>query len=410
MNRWPVAAPQPLPTVLATGALLKNRGGLLHQGVWRPSPVHGDLDGAAACRALAASCEALVAQAAASGGPVQAVAHDLHPDFPSTRLALWLARRLGVPAVGVQHHHAHAAAVLAEHGRAVPAVALALDGHGLGADGAAWGGEILLVDGGRCRRLGHLAPLALPGGDRAAREPWRLAAAALHALGRGAEIGARFEPAVGAARASAMAVWLTGDQIARTTSAGRWFDAASAALGLVVHHGHEAEAALALEAAASAHRGPAPTMVLPRTAGVIDLLPLLAALFKLGDAGRVTEGAALFHAALGDALARAAGDATRAHRLRTVVLGGGCLANRLLRSRIAGRLDSAGLEVLQAQRQPPGDAGLALGQAWVAAHRLGAGRPPPARTRSPLQRQPGVRKRTASPPARHHLTTQGAPG
>jgi hydrogenase maturation protein HypF len=409
VNTLPVAVSQSLPTVLATGALLKNRVGLLHQGVWRPSPAHGDLDSASACRALAASCEALVAQAAASGRPVQAVAHDLHPDFPSTRLALGLAHRLGVPAVGVQHHHAHAAAVLAEHGRTVPAVALTLDGHGLGTDGAAWGGEILLVDGGRCRRLGHLAPLALPGGDRAAREPWRLAAAVLHALGRGGEIAARFGPAVAPHQARTVMACLAGDHVARTTSAGRWFDAASAALGLVLHQGREAEAALALEAAANGHPGPATTMALPHAGGVIDLLPLLSALFTLGDAGRVTEGAALFHAALGDALASAAGDAAHAHGLRTVVLGGGCLANRMLRTRIAGRLDSAGFEVLQSQRQPPGDAGLALGQAWVAAHRLGAVRLSPARPRSPLPGQPGARERIAAQPTHRHLASQGAP-
>ena len=366
------------PVVLATGALLKNRCGLLLAGVWWPSPAHGNLDDAQACRALAATCDALIAQAARAGSPVQAVAHDLHPDFPSTRLALSLARRLGVPAIGVQHHHAHAAAVLAEHGRAGPAVALALDGHGLGLDGSAWGGEILRIEGADVDRLGHLTPLALPGGDLAAREPWRMAAAALQALGRGQDITSRFGPAVGAERAAGLAAWLGRAGHAQTTSAGRWFDAAAAALGLTRGQTDEAEAACALEAAATAHPGVARMMALPCTDGVIDLRPLIQEVFALGDAGRITEGAALFHAALGDALADAAGEAARRYGLRTVLLSGGCVVNRRLRARLSRRLGNDGFEVLRAQTWPPGDAGLALGQAWVAAHRLGlAPRPVP---------------------------------
>ncbi len=364
------------PVVLATGALLKNRCGLLRAAVWWPSPAHGDLDDAQACRALASACEALVAQAARAGTPVQAVAHDLHPDVPSTRLALSLARRLGVPAIGVQHHHAHAGAVLAEHGRVGPAVALTLDGHGLGLDGTAWGGEILRIDGADVERLGHLTPLALPGGDLAVREPWRLAAAALQALGRGREITSRFGPAVGNDRAAGLADWLARGHPAQTTSAGRWFDAAAAALGLARCQTDGAEAACALEATAIAHTGAPRTMALPRTDGVIDLRPLIDEVFALGDAGRVSEAAALFHASLGDALADAVGEVAARHGLRTVVLGGGCMVNRLLRARLVGRLSGAGFDVLQAQAWPPGDAGLALGQAWVAAHRLRPGARP----------------------------------
>jgi len=180
--------------VLACGAWLKNSAGLWRGGVWQGSALHGDLSEPGACLALEASARALMEQAK---GGVQAIAHDLHPDFFSSRLAQDLAAELGVPAVAVQHHHAHIAAVLAEHGERGPVVGLALDGVGLGTDGQAWGGELLVVSTQGWRRLGHLRPLALPGGDVAAREPWRMAAAALQALGRADEIPTRFGPGVG---------------------------------------------------------------------------------------------------------------------------------------------------------------------------------------------------------------------
>ncbi len=174
----PRAAPR---RVLAFGAWLKNSAGLLEGDRFLPSALHGDLDTPEACIALERSVQAL---AAAAGGPIEAVAHDLHPDFHSTRLALHWAERLGVPAIGVQHHQAHLAVLQAEAGLADgPLLGLALDGVGLGTDGTAWGGELLRLDAhGGFERLAHLPPLALPGGDVAAREPWRLVAAVLHAL------------------------------------------------------------------------------------------------------------------------------------------------------------------------------------------------------------------------------------
>ena len=354
-----------MPTVLATGAFLKNTCGLWQDGHFEGSALHGDLDSPAACQALAEACERWVSTAAK---PIDAVAHDLHPDFPSTRLALALATRLNVPAVAVQHHHAHAAAVLAEHGLSGPALAWTLDGYGLGTDGQAWGGELLLLDaGGGFERVGHLSPLALVGGDQAAREPWRLCAAALHAMGRGDEIVRRFGPTVGQDLAEAVLGRLQRGGLTRTTSAGRWFDAAAAALGLSLRQSHEAEAAMALERGAEAAPLPLASRHLPRQDGVIDLLPLLADLIALGDAGRVSEGAALFHAALADALAAGALAAAETSGVRTVVLGGGCMVNRPLRTRLVARLEAAGLDPRGPVAASPGDAGLARGQAWVAA-------------------------------------------
>lgn len=183
---------------LALGAWLKNTACLLADGQPQWSPVHGDLSDPEACRALEASARQLMAD---SPQPVARVAHDLHPDFFSTRLALQLAAQWQLPAVAVQHHRAHIGAVMAEHALEQPVIGLALDGVGLGTDGTAWGGELLWVAPGQWQRLGGLWPLQLPGGDVAAREPWRMAAAALHAMGRGAEIEARFAPAVGATSA-----------------------------------------------------------------------------------------------------------------------------------------------------------------------------------------------------------------
>lgn len=351
-----------MATVLALGAWLKNTACLRTAGgAVRWSPLHGDLGTPEACAALEDSAALLL-----RGERLDAVAHDLHPDFHSTRFALALAERLGVPAVGVQHHHAHIGAVMAEHGLRQPVVGLALDGVGLGTDGTAWGGEVLVVEPGRWQRVGHLQPLRLAGGDSAAREPWRMAAAALHAMGRGAEIDARFGPAVGGALARGVATMLERRLNAPlTTSAGRWFDAAAAALGLSLRQAHEAEAAMALEAAAASQPLPATTGLVALDRGVIDLRPVLARLFD-----GAPHGAALFHAVLAESLAEAAHTAARAAGTRHVALGGGCFFNRVLLAGVSAALAARGLTVHRPQQVNAGDAGLALGQAWVAAHAL----------------------------------------
>ncbi len=347
-----------MAAVLALGAWLKNAACVrAADGRVRWSALHGDLGTPEACAALDASAEALIA-----GEDIAAVAHDLHPDFHSTRLALALAARLGVPAIGVQHHHAHVGAVMAEHGLAEPVVGLALDGIGLGTDGTAWGGEVLVVEPGGWRRVGHLQPLRLPGGDVAAREPWRMAASALHALGRGCEIEARFGPVVGTALARGVAAMLDRRlNSPLSTSAGRWFDAAAGALGLSVRQAHEAEAAMALEAAAVGEVDTAGLIAVER--GVIDLRPVLARLLE-----GAPDGAALFHAVLADALAEAARAVALQAGTRRVVLGGGCFLNRVLGARLERALAQRGLVVHRPLALSPGDAGLALGQAWVAAH------------------------------------------
>lgn len=374
--------PQPAPArVLACGAYLKNAACLLEgdQAWW--SPMHGDLGEPGAIAALQASVAELQARA---GGPIAAVAHDLHPDFASTHLAQALAGELGVPAIAVQHHHAHIAVVQAEQAIAGPVVGLALDGVGLGTDGAAWGGEVLWVaeapQAQRWRRLGHLPALALPGGDVAAREPWRMAAAALQAIGQGALIEPRFGPVVGSAAARVLAQMLArGLNCPPSTAAGRWFDAVAGLLGLSVRQRQEAEAAVALEQQASAWLADHPGVAVPWPS--LDLRPLLPELLALCPPGlqgpellaAQQRGAAMFHLALASGLAHAAiRAATQANpqansQAATVVLGGGCFYNRVLSDLLTQQLRDAGLAVARPQGISCGDAGLALGQAWVAA-------------------------------------------
>ncbi len=202
------------PQVLALGAHLKSTVAMTRGELAYISQHVGDLDTPAAVAFHAETARAL--QAMLQARP-ELLACDWHNDFASTRLAEQLSASLDVPLLRVQHHHAHAGAILAEHRHEAPALAVALDGHGTGADGQSWGGELLLVNGGEFERLGHFAPLALPGGDRAAREPWRMAAGVLQQLGRGDEIARRFadQPLAPALARIAGQRYCTGDQRGR---------------------------------------------------------------------------------------------------------------------------------------------------------------------------------------------------
>ncbi|MDO9073549.1 MAG: carbamoyltransferase HypF [Rubrivivax sp.] len=361
----PIRLAQGGPSVLATGGWLKNTVCITRGDEAFLSPHIGSLDNAATCAALVEMTEHLCGVLDVQP---QAVAHDLHPDFFSTRHALALAAARGLPAFAVQHHHAHIAAVAAEHGVTGALLGLALDGVGLGSDDGAWGGELLRVDAAGFERLGHLAPLLLPGGDAAAREPWRVAAALLHRLGRGDEIERRYghRPAAAAVRQ----MLDRGLRCPPTTSAGRWFDAAAALLGVAETSQFEGQAPMRLEALASRTTLPAGAgdgLVLLAGDGVLDPTPLLE---RLADEAHAASGAALFHHALADGLARWAGQAAERTGLRRIALGGGCFLNALLAELLVPRLAAVGLDVLQARQAPPNDGGLALGQAWVALQQL----------------------------------------
>jgi hydrogenase maturation protein HypF len=300
----------------------------------------------------------------------EVVAHDLHPDYLSTGYA---RERDGVELVGVQHHHAHLAACLAEHGEEGPAVGAIYDGSGLGTDGSVWGGELLVggLDG--FERAGHLRAVRLPGGDQAVRQPWRMACAWL-----GEALDADVPPRpVALADAVDDARWRAVARLARrggaaapqTTSVGRLFDAVAALCGLRATVTYEGQAAAELEALCDPHeRGAYPLDV---TRGCV-LDPRAAILAVARDvAAGVPAGvvSARFHRALAAATAGACEVLAGAHGVGLVVLSGGVFQNARLLAATAARLEAAGLRVLVPERLPPNDGGVSYGQAAVAAAR-----------------------------------------
>lgn len=351
----------PVPCVLAMGAWYKNTLCITSGRQAFISKCVGDLDTPEACHEHERTARTLLEWL---GEKPQAIAHDLHPDFHSSRFAAQLAAELDVPLIAVQHHHAHIAAVCAEHGVNDPVLGLALDGVGLGTDGTAWGGELLRVAGAQFERIGHLRPMPLPGGDKAAQEPWRMAAAVLYESGRSGEIVCRYsdEPAA----ATVMSMLQRDFNCPRTSSMGRVFDAAAGLLGICHKMEFEAQAAIALEQAATRHVATEST--LPQgwrlsPDGELDLLPLLNVLADMQDA---EQGAALFHATLIGAIADWIVQATRKTGIKSVACGGGCFFNKLLSTGLREHMDTMGVRMLTSKKLLSGDTAIALGQAWVA--------------------------------------------
>jgi len=292
------------------------------------------------------------------------LAHDLHPDFHSTRVAQELAGDKSIPAFAVQHHHAHIAAVVAEHNLKGPVLGLALDGFGLG-EGAGthnWGGEALLVVGGNYTRLGHLAELPMPGGEAAFRAPWRIGAAVLHRLGRGDEIEKRFGSFGDVGLLSQMLE--RGLNVPPSTSCGRLFDAAAGLLGVQPEVSFEGQAPMKLEALVTKPQVLAQSWTIRN--GVLDLSVLLSHIADL-DAHA---GANVFHGTLIEALSQWAQQLALVMGTKQIALSGGCILNRVLSEGLDRRLAGLGFDVYRPQKLPPNDGGLSLGQAWVAVHRL----------------------------------------
>jgi hydrogenase maturation protein HypF len=302
------------------------------------------------------------------------VAYDLHPDYLSTKYAL---ERDGVELLGVQHHHAHMAACLAEHGELGTAVAAIFDGTGYGEDGTVWGGELLCGDLGSFRRVGSLHPVRLPGGAQAIRQPWRMACAWLQeSTGTPLPPPATLRDQVDSKRWSQVAkLARTGLASPQTTSAGRLFDAVAALCGLRAEINYEGQAAIELEAACDPHeRGSYPLLVTrQRHAIVIDPRETIAAVSAdVGAGASVGTIAARFHRALASGTVEACTLAASAYGAEIVVLSGGVFLNRRLLEAVSAGLSAQGLRVLTPHLLPAGDGGISYGQAAVAAWRTAA--------------------------------------
>jgi len=371
----PVSLPLPVRPALAVGGDLKNAFCLgVGRRAWLSAHI-GDMDDVGTQRTFeraAAQLESI------TGVRPETLVCDRHPGYRSARWADRNAARR--PVVGVQHHHAHIAAAMAEHGldgtRAV--IGVAFDGTGHGDDGAVWGGEFLLADYDRFTRFGHLAYVPLPGGDAAVRRPYRMALAHLRAAG----IGWSDDLACTAACPSDELRLLErqlelGLNCVPTSSMGRLFDAVSSLAGVCHRAGYEAQAAVELEGAAlhapaddtTAYVFALRTSQESRGGALrADPAPVLAAIVDDLRAGvEPALVAARFHRSVTGLVHRICARARERHGLDTVALTGGVFANTLLSSACAAVLREDGFTVLRHHLVPPGDGGLALGQLMVAA-------------------------------------------
>ena len=365
----PEASPIPL---LAVGPHLKNTFTLVHGRRAFVSQHIGDLEN---LETLAHYHAALDRFKALFRIEPAAVVHDLHPGYFSTRVAL----ELGLPVLPpVQHHHAHAAAVMAEHGRTDRVLAVAFDGAGYGDDGTVWGGEILDADLTGFRRVGHLRPAPLPGGDLATRNPWR---AALGYLALDQHLAPAFALALrgvpDAERTLAELQVTRGLNTPWASSMGRLFDAAAAVLGVRQHSEFEGQAAMELESLAGRRVASEIRVGLDRGEDggwVIDPLHLLAVLGSHRQRGDdLGDLAADFHASVAWAAAEVVRRLAEETGVRTVALGGGTFQNARLLSSLVSRLRGFDLTVLWPRRLSPNDGAVSYGQAAVAAARLARG-------------------------------------
>ncbi len=298
----------------------------------------------------------------------QRVAHDLHPDYYSTRYAL---EESGLPSVAVQHHHAHLASCLAEHGIREPAIGIIFDGIGYGADGHIWGGEFLVGDLKEYQRLGHLRYQPMPGGDLATRQPWRMALSYLQSVF--GEIPDELKCFAGIAENELHLVSQAMDRginAPLTSSCGRLFDAVAAIIGLRQVVSFEGQAAMELEMLAD----PGQSTVYPYRLSdqndqiICDPAQMIESIVKdhLSGVG-ADQLAGRFHLTLAMMIAEVCAELQQRTGLNLIVLSGGVFQNRLLTEMVVPRLEKSGLTVLTHSLVPPNDGGLALGQAAVAA-------------------------------------------
>ncbi|MFI9550642.1 carbamoyltransferase HypF [Nonomuraea endophytica] len=360
----PLALARPLTRpILACGAELKNTFCLARERRAFVSHHIGDLENYETLRSYTEGIEHF---SRLFGIEPELVAHDLHPEYLSTKYALELA---GVELTGVQHHHAHIASCLADNGEAGPVIGVAFDGLGYGTDGTLWGGEFLLADLAGFERAAHLEPVPMPGGDAAVRQPWRMAAAYLDAAFDG-QPPERLEVAARQGRRWAQVLSLARAGLAAplTSSAGRLFDAVSALVGLRDTITYEGQAAIELEQRADpTERGAYPAAIAGGRVSGADLVRAAAEDLLAGVSPEVIS--ARFHNGVSDVIVRCCEELRGSYGRTAVALSGGVFQNTLLLARTVTRLRERGFRVLTHSRVPANDGGISLGQTVVAAAR-----------------------------------------
>ncbi|MGH3412448.1 MAG: carbamoyltransferase HypF [Marmoricola sp.] len=362
----PVPLPSPVPRpVLGCGAELKNTFCLAKGARAFVSHHIGDLENYETLRSFTGGIDHF---RRLFGIEPDVVAHDLHPEYLSTKYAFDLD---GVELVGVQHHHAHIASCLADNGQAGPVIGVAFDGTGYGSDGTIWGGELLVASLADFERVGFIDPVPLPGGAAAIREPWRMAAAHLRAAyGDGI-------PALDVRRrhedrwSDVLAVAEAGLNSPPTSSAGRLFDGVAAILGVRDAVNYEGQAAVELEQLAdSTERSSYPMGVgeeSPYRLHAADLVRAVVEDLRAGVSRPVV--AARFHNGLADAVVTVCAQVREQTGLEQVALSGGVFQNLLLLQAVVDRLTDRGFRPLLHSRVPPNDGGISLGQVAVAGAR-----------------------------------------
>ena len=367
----PVNIPAGQASVLAVGAELKATVCLTRGDKAFMSQHIGDLQNAAT---LASLEETVVHLGRLLEIEPAVVAYDLHPDYLSTRYA----QGLGLPAIGVQHHHAHMASCMAENRLEGEVIGVILDGTGYGVDGNIWGGEFLLGGYLGFERCGHFRYLRMPGGDAAVREPYRMALSALYEL-YGRELFEKPLPFLSAIAERDRALFLKmlerGINSPYTSSCGRVFDAVAALIGLRSSISYEGQAAIELEALAERAEpsAPYPYSLKAAACSTVDFGPTFAAICADLEGGRDSaEIARAFHQTMAKAVFELCCGVREKSGTTRVVLSGGVFQNRLLTEDVAALLDAGGFEAYWHRLLPPNDGGLALGQAVIAGRRLEA--------------------------------------
>lgn len=370
-----VMADAPVP-VLAVGGELKSAICVLSGQQAVLSEHLGELENPAAFRNFTATIEQFKELLRVEP---RVVACDMHPDYAATRYAA----TLGLPVTRIQHHHAHVVGCMAEAGVTGRVIGVSCDGTGYGADGAIWGCEILACDEAEFTRVGHLRYFQLVGGDRSARETWRPAVSLLRET-FGPDWAHVSEPFLRRVDGQALTTvgrrLAAGSQIPWTSSLGRLFDAMAFILGICDRNRYEAEAAMALEAAAHSCGAVAPLAYSIEKSddegspAVCNFQPMIRDLLERMTGGEdVCRMARSFHETCARMLADVVERVADRTGVRRVVLSGGCFANRLLLELLCERLCAAGLDTVSHREVPTGDGGIALGQAVAAAEQVRRG-------------------------------------